>query len=157
MQILSSLLEKAPVTIVAPLRALLTPVPDPAYLAAQIFTVARGQTLDPQATADRLSRAGYLRVPSVTVHGEFAVRGEVIDVFVPGQEQAVRILLDFDEVTSIRTFDPLDQGSTGERESVRVAPCREVTIVEEMRPLAAAALESQGFDRGGSETSGSRP
>jgi transcription-repair coupling factor (superfamily II helicase) len=79
------------------------------------------------------------------VHGEFAVRGEVIDVFVPGQEQAVRILLDFDEVTAIRSFDPLDQGSTGESPRVQVAPCREVTIVEEMREIIAAGLEAQGF------------
>jgi transcription-repair coupling factor (superfamily II helicase) len=146
-QILASLLAGDPLTVVAPLRALLAPVPDPAYLSAQIFTVARGQRLDPQETADRLSRSGYLRVPSVTVHGEFAVRGEVIDVFVPGQEQAVRILLDFDEVTAIRTFDPVDQGSTGDRDSVQVAPCREVSIGEEMRGTVAAALEAQGFSK----------
>ncbi len=45
----------------------------------------------------------------------------------------MRILLDFDEVTAIRTFDPLDQGSTGDRDSVRIAPCREVSFGEEMR------------------------
>jgi len=146
-QILAGLLAGNPLTVVAPLRALLTPVPDPAYLAAQIFTVARRQKLDPQETADRLSRAGYLRVPSVTVHGEFAVRGEVIDVFVPGQEQAVRILLDFDEVTAFRTFDPLDQGSTGDKDSVQVAPCREVSIGEEMRGTVADGLEAQGFSK----------
>jgi transcription-repair coupling factor (superfamily II helicase) len=146
-QILAGLLAGSPLTVVAPLRALLTPVPDPASLSAQIFTVSRGQRLDPQQTADRLSRAGYLRVPSVTVHGEFAVRGEVIDVFVPGQEQAVRILLDFDEVTAIRSFDPIDQGSTGERENVEVAPCREAGIGEETRETIAASLESQGFSK----------
>ena len=146
-QILARLLAGNPLTVVAPLRALLTPVPDPSFLAAQIFTVARGQRLDPQATADRLSRSGYLRVPSVTVHGEFAVRGEVIDVFVPGREQAVRILLDFDEVTAIRTFDPVDQASTGEMDSVELAPCREAAIGEEMRETIAASLEAQGFSK----------
>jgi transcription-repair coupling factor (superfamily II helicase) len=146
-QILVSLLTGSPLTVVAPLRALLEPVPDPAYLSSQILTVARGQKLDPQGTADSLSRSGYLRVPSVTVHGEFAVRGEVIDVFVPGREQAARILLDFDEVTGIRTFDPLDQGSTGELDSVQVTPCREVTIGEEMRGTLAAGLDAQGFSK----------
>ena len=43
-QILSRLLARDPLTVVAPLRALLTPVPDPAYLSAQIFTVTQGQT-----------------------------------------------------------------------------------------------------------------
>ena len=145
-QILSRLMEGAPILVVAPLRALLTPVPDPAYLASRSFTVSKGQTLDPQATADRLSQAGYLRVPMVTVHGEFAVRGEVIDVFVPGQEQALRILLDFDEVTAIRSFDPLDQGSTGSRDSVRISPCREVSIGPDMTSAIRAGLSAQGFD-----------
>ena len=146
-QILARLLAGDPLTVVAPLRALLTPVPDPAFFSARIFTVTKGQRLDPPATADRLSRSGYLRVPSVTVHGEFAVRGEVIDVFVPGQEQAVRILLDFDEVTAIRTFDPVDQASTGERDSIELAPCREAGIGEEVRGTIAAALEAQGFSK----------
>jgi transcription-repair coupling factor (superfamily II helicase) len=145
-QILSRLLVGEPIMVIAPLRALLTPVPDPAYLGARGFTVTRGQTLDPQETADRLAAAGYLRVPMVTVHGEFAVRGEVIDVFVPGQEQALRILLDFDEVTAIRSFDPLDQASTGIRDSARIAPCREVSIGPDMREPLRAGLAAQGFD-----------
>ena len=144
-RILAELLTKAPVTVVAPVRAFLTPVPDPGALAGRIFTVSRGQRLDPQETADRLARSGYLRVPSVSVHGEFAVRGEVLDVWVPGQEQAARILLDFDEVTSTRTFDPLDQGSTGELPALRITPCREVTFGEEFRGLISASLEAQGF------------
>ena len=131
--------------VVAPLRALLTPVPPPAYLSAQIFTVARGQTLDPPRTADRLARAGYLRVPTVTVHGEFAVRGEVIDVYPPGQDQAVRITLDFDEVTAIRTFDPLDQGSTGSLQQVEITPCREVLIDSGMADAVRESLREQGF------------
>ena len=147
MQILSRLLAGNPLTVVAPLRALLTPVPDPAFLSGQIFTVTKGQKLDPPSTADGSSGSGYLRVPSVTVHGEFAVRGEVIDVFVPGRDQAVRILLDFDEVTAIRTFDPVDQASTGEKDNVELAPCREAAIGEEMRGTIAAALAAQGFSK----------
>jgi len=143
-QILARLRAGASLMVVAPLRALLTPVPDPEYLAKQIFTVRKGQTLDPQATADTLGRAGYLRVPTVTVHGEFAVRGEVIDVYVPGQEKAHRIMLDFDEVTAIRTFDPLDQGSTGAEDSVEIAPCREVCLDEEMGEVLRTALGAQG-------------
>jgi transcription-repair coupling factor (superfamily II helicase) len=143
--ILSRLLEKEPLMVVAPLRALLTPVPDPAYLAAQVFVVKKGDRLDPQDTADRLSRSGYLRVPTATVHGEFAVRGEVIDVYMPGQAQAVRITLDFDKVTGIRSFDPLDQGSTGALQSVKITPCREVIFDQAMIDMVTAGLTAQGF------------
>jgi len=144
-RVFSRLLAREPLIVVAPLRALLTPVPPPAYLSAQIFTIARGQKLDPPRTADRLARAGYLRVPTVTVHGEFAVRGEVIDVYPPGQDQAVRITLDFDEVTGIRSFDPLDQGSTGSLQQVEITPCREVLIDGSMAGTVRESLLAQGF------------
>ncbi|HET6450328.1 MAG TPA: CarD family transcriptional regulator, partial [Spirochaetia bacterium] len=146
-RVLSALLSRQALTVVAPLRAFLTPVPDPASLTSRSFTVTKGQKLDPQEEADRLTREGYLRVPSVSVHGEFAIRGEVVDVWVPGQPQAARILLDFDEVTAIRTFDPLDQGSTGAVDSLQVTPCREVALTEEAATAIAAALEEQGFSR----------
>ncbi len=144
-RVLSAVLSGSPITVVAPLRAFLTPVVDPASLAARTFAVQKGQRLDPQETSDRLAREGYLRVPSVSVHGEFAVRGEVVDLWVPGQEQPFRILLDFDEVTSIRTFDPLDQGTTGEQAEVTVTPCREVIFSDESAPLISSALEAHGF------------
>ena len=131
--------------IVAPLRALLTPVPQPAYLSAHTLTVHRGQVLDPQATAARLAGAGYLRVPMVGIHGELAVRGEVIDVFVPGHEQAVRLTLDFDTVADIRTFDPIDQSSTGTLEKVDILPCREVVLGDAESDSLSAGLREQGF------------
>jgi transcription-repair coupling factor (superfamily II helicase) len=146
-QILSRLLAGEPLLVVAPLRALLTPVPDPRALAAQAIRIAKAQTIDPQEIADRLARAGYLRVPTVTVHGEFAVRGEVIDVYVPGQDQAVRITLDFDTVAAIKSFDPLNQGSIAVLDSVTIMPCREVSIGEAERAPIQAALLAQGFEQ----------
>ena len=131
--------------IVAPLRALLTPVPPPGYLAARTLSVKKGQTLDPQQAASQLAAAGYLRVPSVSIHGELAVRGEVIDVFIPGQELAVRLTLDFDTVSTIRRFDPINQGSTESIERIDITPCREVILGTEELGRLSAGLREQGY------------
>ena len=131
--------------IVAPLRALLTPVPPPGYLAARTLSVKKGQTLDPQQAASQLAAAGYLRVPSVSIHGELAVRGEVIDVFIPGQELAVRLTLDFDTVSTIRRFDPINQGSTESIEWIDITPCREVILGTEELGRLSAGLREQGY------------
>jgi transcription-repair coupling factor (superfamily II helicase) len=133
--------------IVAPLRALLTPVPPPGYLAARTLSVKKGQTLDPQQAASQLAAAGYLRVPSVSIHGELAVRGEVIDVFIPGQELAVRLTLDFDTVSTIRRFDPINQGSTESIERIDITPCREVILGTEELGRLSAGLREQGYTR----------
>jgi transcription-repair coupling factor (superfamily II helicase) len=131
--------------VVAPLRAFLTPVPAPGYLANHTVSVKKGQKLDPQQTASLLAAAGYLRVPTVGIHGELAVRGEVIDVFVPGHELAVRLTLDFDTVSTIRRFDPINQGSTETVEKIDITPCREVVLGGEETGWLARALRDQGY------------
>ncbi|HVP17920.1 MAG TPA: transcription-repair coupling factor [Spirochaetia bacterium] len=133
--------------VVAPLRAFLTPVPAPGYLAGRTLHVTKGQELDPQETAARLTSAGYLRVPMVSIHGELAVRGEVIDVFVPGQALAVRLTLDFDTVANIRRFDPINQSSTENIEHIDITPCREIILGEEELGRLSEALREQGYGR----------
>ena len=113
---------------VAPLRALLTPTPERSHLLAHTIGFRTGQEVDPGETAETLAALGYLRVPRVSVHGEFSVKGEVIDVFPFALDAAVRVVLDFDQVTEIRHFDPLTQGSIGHSERVEIAPAREVTL-----------------------------
>ena len=113
---------------VAPLRALLTPTPEPSHLLAHTIRFRTGHEIDPVRTAETLAAVGYLRVPRVTVHGEFSVKGEVIDVFPFALDSAVRVVLDFDHVAEIRHFDPLTQGSIGHADRVVVAPAREVTL-----------------------------
>jgi transcription-repair coupling factor (superfamily II helicase) len=131
--------------VVAPLRAFLTPVPDPAHLGSHRLAVERGAAFDPQASARRLAGMGYLRVPHVSIRGEFAVRGEVLDVFVSGHDRAVRITLDFDEVGDIRWFDPLDQSSTGSIPRIDIPPAREVVFEPDLLATMKAGLVSQGF------------
>src|SRR3546814_17788635 len=56
---------------------------------------------------------GYYRVETVGEPGEFAVRGGIVDVFPPGQEQPLRLDFFGDELESLRLFDPLTQRTTG--------------------------------------------
>ena len=113
---------------VAPLRALLTPTPERSHLLQHTIGFRTGQEVDPVQTAETLAALGYLRVPRVTVHGEFSVKGEVIDVFPFALDAAVRVVLDFDRVTEIRHFDPVSQGSIGHSDRIDIAPAREVTL-----------------------------
>jgi transcription-repair coupling factor (superfamily II helicase) len=145
-RVLSRLLAGEPLLAVAPLRAFLTPVASPSSLAGHTYSVARGERLDPQEAAGRLSGLGYLRVPMVSIHGEFAVRGEVVDVFIAGRDEAVRITLDFEEVKDIRSFNPSDQSSTGSLPRVDITPCREVVMTDEILHSISAGLIGQGFE-----------
>ena len=116
---------------VVPLRALATPVPPPSYLSSLLFHVRRGDGFDPIELADRLERYGYARVPRVSVRGEYALRGEVLDIYLAGHEEPVRIVFEFDEVEEIKFFDPLTQSSSTKVEQVDIVPMREVVWDEE--------------------------
>ena len=130
-------------------RALLTPVPPPDYFASLVTEIAVGQSFDPTAFAGKLSAQGYVRVPRVTVHGEFALRGEVLDVFLPGEAYAYRIVFDFDTVGKITRFNPEDQSSTGSVESMLAYPAREVLWTEDrLEALAERLRESREFADG---------
>jgi len=112
--------------VVCSLRCLLTPVPDPGRFRSRLLTIRVGDSFDPVDLARKLERAGYSRVPKVTVRGEFALRGEVLDFFQPGDSDAIRIVFEWDEIEQIRRFQPETQNSTGSMTDVLLHPEREV-------------------------------
>ena len=100
--------------VIVPQRAFLTPLPPPDYIRGLLVKLKPGGLIDTVGLAETLTSYGYTRVPRVQVHGEFALRGEVLDILMGGDEPAYRVLFDFDRVESIRCFDPLfGQGTTG--------------------------------------------
>jgi transcription-repair coupling factor (superfamily II helicase) len=134
----------APRVVVASLRALATPVPPVDYLRGRTLTLASGDDIDPVAIEERLVSFGYVRVPRVSVHGEFSVKGEVLDIFPHGSDSAIRAVLDFDQIDELRLFDPLTQASIGEVAEYRVDPVREVYLGSaELERLGTALTESR--------------
>ncbi len=107
-------------------RVFLSPLPPPESVKRRVFSLFRGLRTDTIKTAERLSSLGYTRAPRVYVQGEFSLRGEVLDVFVPGSAAPCRIIFDFDTVAQIKTFDTDTQTTTGSLESVFISPMREV-------------------------------
>ena len=112
--------------IVASATALLPRVSTPARLLAASAEIGVGRDVDPYALAALFVDAGFTRQDPVDAHGEFCVRGGVIDVFPAGSAQPVRIDFVGDTIESIRHFDPATQRSTGEAENVSIVPLREV-------------------------------
>ena len=60
--------------VVTSLRGLLTPVPPADYLRERVFRLALGSELDPIEVEEQLVTLGYMRVPRVSIHGEFSVK-----------------------------------------------------------------------------------
>jgi len=113
-------------------RSLLVPVPNPEYLKSLIFSLHTKQQIEPTELAEKLAKLGYNRVPRVGVAGEFTLRGEVLDIFTPGEEFPTRINFDFDEIESIKSFKVESQSTISPKEGLLVYPMKEVIWNDEL-------------------------
>ena len=103
-------------------------LPPRSYIDAYSLRVHVDETLDVAALRAQLSAAGYAAVTQVAAHGEFAVRGSLIDVFPMGSDHPYRIdMLDL-TVDSIRRFDADTQRSGDKLERVDLLPARETPL-----------------------------
>jgi transcription-repair coupling factor (superfamily II helicase) len=92
------------------------------------FSAKPGSQIRMDDIAARLERNGFDRVSTVREVGEFAVRGGILDVFVPGTEEPVRLDFFGDTLETIRSFDPASQRTTGQARSLDLNPMSEVTL-----------------------------
>ncbi len=107
---------------------LLQRLPPRSYIEAYSLKVHVGETLDLNALRAQLATAGYAAVTQVVAHGEFAVRGSLLDVFPMGSESPYRIDMLDREVDSIRRFDPDSQRSADKLERIQLLPARETPL-----------------------------
>ena len=126
MRCLERLLLQHRSVIVTTSQALLYKLP-PRQRFAEAFRVLHlGDEIDPDAVASMLFCGGYQSVELVEVKGDFARRGDILDVYPLTADTPVRIEFFGDEIDTIRAFDPISQRSTGSLESVSLTPLREI-------------------------------
>ncbi len=114
--------------VVTTTSALQQRLPPTDYVAARSLTLRCGQTLPREPFMDSLVAAGYARVPQVSEHGEFAVRGSLIDLFPMGTDAPLRIDFLDDDIESLRHFSPETQISGAPVDAVEVLPAREAPL-----------------------------
>jgi transcription-repair coupling factor (superfamily II helicase) len=133
----------APVVVVSA-TALSEKVPDPA-LRPHGFAIDKGAPLDLDQTLDRLVAAGYERCDQVEERGQFAVRGDILDIYPATEERAVRCELFDIEVERLTWFSTFTQRSLEEADHVEIAPAAE--LGPEHRELAEMAADAEVDER----------
>jgi len=124
-----------------------------------------GAQCDLKELIDHLGELAYQRTDLVERRGEFAVRGGIVDVFLPLAGQPVRIDFFGDEIEDISYFDVAGQRTTGAvKESIKILPCRELLLTPSVQnkarkliaefPQASELLEklSEGISTEGMES-----
>ncbi len=125
--------------IVASIASLFPRMSAPDRLLAASVSLVEGSELSPVSLGDLLLDGGYRREDPVDEHGEYSVRGGVVDVFAAGEDRPVRIEFVGDAVESIRLYDPATQRSVASLDRVSLIPVVEIPGVEVDPGIAADA------------------
>lgn len=114
--------------LVVSITSLMHKLPPQKYISANSLVLNTGQELSITQIREQLVNAGYQSVDSVFEHGEFAVRGSIIDIYPMGSRFPFRIDLIGDEIETLRIFDPETQRSDHQVEQIRLLPGREYPL-----------------------------
>ena len=114
--------------LIVPLSTLMHRLMPLDYINNNTLLLDKGMTLDIAQFRRDLEKRGYRCVANVYEHGEFAVRGSIIDLYPMGSTLPYRFDLFDDEIDSIKTFDIETQRSINSIDSINMMPAREFPL-----------------------------
>ncbi|SER17079.1 transcription-repair coupling factor [Piscibacillus halophilus] len=127
--------------LVVPVAALKRVLP-PADVSEQASVeIKAGQEYPFEETMEQLVNLGYKVTDMVTAPGEISRRGGIIDLYPLTEPNPIRIDWFDDEVESIRYFNPDDQRSEKEIQTVHIGPVHEFLLTHEQMTKAAEKLK----------------
>ncbi len=143
---------KSPRVIVTSVGAVLQKLPLKKIFLNSSREVAVGNRLDFNDFVHYVSINGYTKVAQVYEQGEYAVRGDIIDIFPVGTDEPLRIDLFDDEVERIRKFDVMSQRTTSELKSYTFKVMSEVVLdANTIKTFRSKYREAFGSDFNGDE------
>lgn len=116
--------------LVLPVNTLMYRLAPTDYVRANSLIVTVGQQLNFEKLRQQLENSGYHRVEQVVEHGEFAVRGGLLDLFPMGSDMPYRIDFFDDKIDNLRSFDPDTQRTHKQLKEIRLLPAREFPLTD---------------------------
>ena len=118
MRVLRAVTSGEDCAVIAPVTGAIKKLPPKEIFQDNVLQMELGSDVDMDYIKERLTVMGYERVSMIEACGEFSVRGGIIDIFTPDNDNPYRIELFDTEVDSIRTFDIDTQRSVENLNSV---------------------------------------
>ena len=131
LEILSRLETARQMVIIASVNTLMTRVSPKSFINSQAIMIKKGDILSIMRLRDKLAASGYLLTRQVLGHGEFAVRGSIVDLFPMGGNVPYRLDFFDDEIDSISIIDPETQKSVKPVEKIAILPAHEFPVTPE--------------------------
>ncbi|WP_250657907.1 transcription-repair coupling factor [Alkalimarinus coralli] len=111
--------------LIIPISTLLHKLAPTSFLQGAGLLISVGQSLNIDKYRLDLEANGYRFVDTVYEHGEYAIRGSILDIYPMGSELPIRIELFDDEIETLRTFDTDSQRSLEKIDHINLLPANE--------------------------------
>ena len=118
---------------------LLLRLPPLHFFEGQRLSLAKGEEIPPAMLIEQLAEWGYERVPMVANTGEFALRGDILDIFAAGRDNPFRLDFFGDVLEEIRIFDASTQRSQHTLQEITILPLSPLSVTAP----AAKAIQSR--------------
>jgi len=129
--------------LLVPMPALMQRLPPRHYIEANSLRLEVGEALDVEALRRALAKSGYRQVDTVYEHGEFALRGSLMDIYPMGSALPLRIDLLDEEIDTLRSFDPETQRTIDRIPGLELLPAREFPL----DPASIPAFQQRWYAR----------
>ncbi len=127
--------------VIAAVDSLMTPLCPKETFKKSLLHIKVGSSISPGEIAKRLTWSLYRRESRVEQTGQFAIRGDIVDIFPVGFEHPVRIEFFGDDVESIKSFDENTQHSISKTESVTIYPAMEMPLDMEVMQRGISSIK----------------
>ena len=138
--------ETPPAFVVTGARALLQKL-SPGWRNLHPLRVRLGETCDIETLCNDLARYGYRREHVVEHRGEFARRGSIVDVWPSTSDEPIRVDTWGDDIDRLAVFDPNDQRSLHDVDSIDIFPARELILDAEITARASNLVAREPWGR----------
>ncbi len=117
--------------LILPVANLMQRVAPAGFVGQNALLLKSGELVDRDELRTQLVESGYRSVSEVAEHGEFAVRGSILDLFPTASDAPYRLDFFDDEIDSIRQFDPDTQLTEKKVDEIQLLPAHEFPVNEE--------------------------
>ena len=138
--VLDEILKRKNVIVVANLSSALRYLPSPTLFKEQTFSLKVGGHYNILDIKKKLISDGYSLVNKIDQSLQFAIRGDVLDIFSVNNDNPVRIEFFDDEIESIRYFDIAKQTSVKTTDSVTILPATDILLSDKEKALGSEKL-----------------
>ncbi|MFY8327564.1 transcription-repair coupling factor [Pseudoalteromonas sp. ZZD1] len=122
---LNTLKKEQQSVLIVPVSTLMLRTAPASFIYGSTLNFKVGDNLDTHSLRSNLEQAGYLHVQQVMEHGEYAIRGSIVDLYPMGSPHPFRLDFFDDELDTIRLFDVETQRSDEKVDKIELLPAHE--------------------------------